>query len=154
MRDDIDPDFGDLKALRTLLRRRANQLYVPGQDVDDLVQGALEALLKSREAFRRSGSDVVAWAYVVMRHDAFDQRRRHRRSPFVTTELFDAPMPASQFEVTFAHQMFAKVEALQPQFRDAIVREALGYGPEDFGVNPNTHRGRVSRARTALECAA
>lgn len=132
------------------------------QDAEDLVQEACLRALKAFEGFR--GGDARAWLLTIVRNRCYSWLRENRLQELNaafdeeihTTEEHSRSPEALLLQGASARQVQDALEALPPEFREAIVlRELEGLSYSEIaglcGVPVGTVMSRLARARQRLE---
>lgn len=164
-RPDTDPiHSGVLPAeLLRLLYRQVRALVGPRQDLDDLVQSAVERALRTLPQFEHRAL-LSTWTYSVAYRTVIDNDRWYRRylrrfASGAEQELFtasaDHDSEALAVELTRARRLYLALDALPPQKRAALVLFDLEgmdskQVAEIVGTNERTVRSRVRDARKKL----
>jgi RNA polymerase sigma-70 factor (ECF subfamily) len=138
------------------LRAYARFLAPQRAEADDLVQEALARALAAMPQFR-AGTNMRAWAFVILRNVFYEQARRRRseraaleRSP-AADEAFSPQQDARTDLADLQHHLFS----LPPLLREALVLVgAQGMSYEEAAqiceVPVGTMKARVSRGRLRL----
>jgi RNA polymerase sigma-70 factor (ECF subfamily) len=140
------------------LRRFARNLIGSADRADDLVQDALIRAVESIDSFR-SGSNLRAWLFAILRNVFIDQRRREVRAPFEDAgadgppEVWVAPNQERQAELD---DLAAAIARMPDGMRQVVLLcgvEGLDYEEvaEILGIPVGTVRSRLSRAREMLK---
>lgn len=113
MRSSIDPDFGDLIALRLKMMKWAIRMTGNSANADDLVQTTLIRMLANRRHAPAASTDIDPWVRVVMLNEFRMERRRNRA---VLVPIDDMPLAAvSNPETeTYCRQVFRMCLGLDP----------------------------------------
>jgi RNA polymerase sigma-70 factor (ECF subfamily) len=149
--------------LLRLLYRQVRALVGPRQDLDDLVQSAVERALRTLPQFEHRAL-LSTWTYSVAYRTVIDNDRWYRRylrrfASGAEQELFtasaDHDSEALAVELTRARRLYLALDALPPQKRAALVLFDLEgmdskQVAEIVGTNERTVRSRVRDARKKL----
>jgi RNA polymerase sigma-70 factor (ECF subfamily) len=155
---------GDDRAGRALFERHIEAMTrffrsKVDRDVEDLVQDTFLGLVRSRDAFRADAS-VRTLLYVIARRRLYDHLARKRRDPIDFTERSACDLGASPSQVLASKQQDRLLlRALRSIPFESQIAVELTYweglsGPEIaeiLGIPANTVRGRLARARAALD---
>src|ERR1700742_1318361 len=154
---DLDLEFRrDLLDLIPFLRAFSRSLCGDRELADDLAQEALAKAWQSRATFR-TGSNLKAWLFTILRNQFYsDRRRAWRQAPW--DEGAAERVPAPKGEQTWAVQLSDTARALRQlpnEQREALILVgAGGFSYEDAAAICNcavgTVKSRVARARKAL----
>ena len=145
----------EIEAHIPALRRYAYALSRDGEAADDLVQDCLERAL-SRWRLHRTGSDLRAWLFAILRNLFIDRyrvaRRRGELAPL--DEAADA-MPPTQDAVLGVGDILAALDRMPEDQRSLLLLigvEDLSYeeAARVLGVPVGTIMSRLSRARERL----
>lgn len=147
----------DLTALIPNLRAFAHSLCIGrAAEGDDLAQEALAKAWAARASFQ-PGTNLKAWAFMILRNQFISQRRRAWRDqpldPDVAERtLVQNPEGASRLELDELRRALAMLPDAQ---REALILVAAGDVPYEqaadiLGVRIGTIKSRVSRGRETL----
>ncbi len=147
----------DLAGLGPELRAYGRRVLGSPDVADDLVQETMVRALEKRGCFR-SGTNLRAWAFTILRNLACDRGRRlQRRGPHVPLEGEDLPLASrpTQDQRLQQEDFGRRFRRLSPQQRWILLR----VGPDGeshaaiaarLGISVGTVKSRVSRARARL----
>ncbi|NEX95178.1 sigma-70 family RNA polymerase sigma factor [Caulobacter sp. 17J65-9] len=153
-----DETFRDgLTALIPQLRAFARTLCRNRAEADDLAQDALLKAWNARERFE-AGTNLKAWAFMILRNQFYSDRRRAWRSCALDPEQAERTLvAASAPDAGLELDELRRALALLPdeQRESLILVGAGGFSYEEVGeicgVATGTIKSRVSRARTRVE---
>jgi RNA polymerase sigma factor (sigma-70 family) len=175
--DDTDGELlkatarGDAEAFGRFYRRHERRVlaYAVGRctnasDVADLVAETFLAALGSASRFRDEGGDAIPWLYGIARRVLARQRRSYVRRQRLNRQLQNLPslVPEETLAVEAALDaarlgppLTTALAALRPKDRELLELVSRdGLAPTQagavLGMNPNTARLRLSRARARL----
>lgn len=147
--------FDDTDLLALLPRLRANaRNFVNRQGVDDLVQDTIVRMMDARDRFV-AGTNLQAWAYVVMRSVYLNQLRKRRCHNNAIFPVDDTIRIAPEAAIDL-RKIVAGFDNLGAGQADAIRMTALeGFDYAETaaatGVSVGTIKSRVSRGREVLQ---
>lgn len=152
----------ELRALYERMRRKVFRLLGYRQDIDDIVQAAMEAFLKSRSSFRGEGS-IEGFADAIAANVARTWMRKQRRS-VILHEMVARREDWPEFEETPAEEadrldklrrLMEILERIKPEYRIACVLYYLENKPvaeiaRMEKTSENAVRLRILRGRRAI----
>ncbi|HTS83025.1 MAG TPA: RNA polymerase sigma factor [Myxococcaceae bacterium] len=117
-------------ALRPVLLALARRMCASEADASDVVQDTVESALQAGDRLQ-AVANLQAWLVTILHRRTIDQFRRREREllgdppeePMVTQE--PGPGDAPLWEKIDAEQLRAKVDELEPEFRDVFVLHAF-----------------------------
>jgi len=153
-----DADFKrELVALIPQLRAFARTLTGNPTAADDLAQEAMLKAWDAREGYEL-GTNMKAWAFMILRNQFYSERRRSWRSVQLDQEAAERTLvatddPASPVALDEVRQALAMLPEEQ---REALILVGAGgfayeEAAEICGCAVGTVKSRVSRARRALQ---
>jgi RNA polymerase sigma factor (sigma-70 family) len=162
---------GDAEAFGRFYRRHEQQILAyaiahcaNASDVADLVGETFLGALRSAAGFTDRDGEATAWLFGIARHVLAHQRRAFTRRQRLATRLQALPRFAPDEAVAIdaaidaarlAPQLASALNTLKPRDRDLLqLVTGDGLSPTQagalLGMNPNTARVRLSRARARL----
>lgn len=162
---------GDAEAFGRFYRRHEQQILgytiahcADAGDVADLVGETFLGALRSAPRFTDRDGDATGWLFGIARHVLAHQRRAFTRRQRLSTRLQALPrftpdeasaVDAAIDAVRLAPQLAAALNTLKPKDRELLqLVSGDGLSPAQagsiLGMNPNTARVRLSRARARL----
>lgn len=149
MRSRLDPDYGDLSALRAKMVVWAKGMTRNAPHAEDLVQAALLKMLANRH-LAPPLAQVDPWTRRVLLNTVRDERRASTRQP-VTVDLDDVPLAASDNPETqtYCRQVFRMCLGLDPSL--LLDPESNGQRWLNGTAKTVTERRRRYRARLKLQ---
>jgi RNA polymerase sigma factor (sigma-70 family) len=162
---------GDAEAFGRFYRRHEQQILsyaiahcANASDVADVVGETFLGALRAARRFTDEGGDAVPWLFGIARRVLAHQRRSFTRRQRLLLKLHEQP-PLSPDEAaaideaidasTLAPQLAAALRTLRANDRELVLLVSRdGLSPAQagavLGMNPNTARVRLSRARARL----
>jgi RNA polymerase sigma factor (sigma-70 family) len=165
---------GDAEAFGRFYRRHKRLVLGYGvnrclnaADVGDLLGETFLAALRSAPRFTDNGQDATAWLVGIARHVLAHQQRSFLRRQRLTDRLAALPSLSTDEAnavdgaidaARMAPQLAAAMAALQPKDQELLLlvaRDGLSSSQAGavMGMNPNTARLRLSRARAQVRAA-
>jgi RNA polymerase sigma-70 factor (ECF subfamily) len=162
---------GDAEAFGRFYRRHERRVLAyavwrcsNASDVADLVGETFLGALSSASRFRAGGGDAIPWLYGIARRVLARQRRSFLRRQRLDRRLQNLPslcpeeavaVEAALDAARLAPKLAAALAALRPKDRELlqlVTRDGLTptQAGAALGMNPNTARLRLSRARAKL----
>ena len=162
---------GDPEAFGRLYRRHERQILsyaiahcANASDVADVVGETFLAALRSAARFTDRDGDATAWLFGIARHVLAHHRRSYTRRQRLATRLQALPsftpdeavaVDAAIDAARLAPQLAAALKTLKAKDRELLqLVSGDGLSPAQagavLGMNPNTARVRLSRARARL----
>jgi RNA polymerase sigma-70 factor (ECF subfamily) len=139
------------------LRAFARSLCKNSTKADDLAQDALAKAWKSRDSFQ-PGTNMKAWAFMILRNQFLSENRRVWRSVQLEPEMAERTLIAvDNPEANVAlDEVRRALEMIPFAQREALIMVGAGglsydEAAEVIGVPAGTVKSRVSRARVALQ---
>jgi|WetSurMetagenome_2_1015567.scaffolds.fasta_scaffold52738_2 RNA polymerase sigma-70 factor, ECF subfamily len=155
--EDLDAQFkADLVALIPHLRAFARTMTGNSTEADDLAQEALAKAWRRRDSFTM-GTNMKAWAFMILRNQFYSDMRRAWRSVRLDQEAAERTLLASDdpnapIEL---NELRMALAALPTDQREALILVGAGgmsyeEAAEICNCAVGTVKSRVSRARDAL----
>jgi RNA polymerase sigma-70 factor (ECF subfamily) len=153
-------NLNDPGALRELIDRHqrplmamANSMIRNRTDAEEIVQDTFIQAYKAHGTFR-GDAKVSTWLYAICYRQVLTRTRRKRHLT-VALDTINEPAATAPVDRAFHIALDAAVEQLPDPNREAFVLvDVLGFSRADaadiVGVEANTMRARVARARTLL----
>ena len=155
-----DAPVGDfqtqLVALVPHMRAFARMLTMDAAEADDLAQDALANAWSARASYTM-GTNLKAWAFMILRNRIYSERRRSWRFAPLDPEVAERPLVASDdpTQAMQLNELRMAMAALPADQREALILVgAGGLAYEEAaaicGCAVGTMKSRVNRARGAL----
>jgi RNA polymerase sigma factor (sigma-70 family) len=162
---------GDAEAFGRFYRRHEQRIFsyaiahcANASDVADVVGETFLAALRSAGRFADHGEDAVPWLFGIARRVLAHQRRSFARRQRLVGKLQALPVPspdeaavidAAIDACSLAPQLSAALNTLRPKDRELLQlvsgdQLSPAQAGAVLGMNPNTARVRLSRARARL----
>ncbi|PLR21913.1 RNA polymerase subunit sigma-70 [Caulobacter zeae] len=138
------------------MRAFARSLCGDAAAADDLVQDALAKAWQARASFQL-GTNIKAWAFMILRNQFYSEKRRSWRQQPLDQEQAERTLKAydDPHAVLELDDVRRAMALLPTEQREALIMVGAGGLPyeevaEIVGVAVGTIKSRVSRARAAL----
>jgi RNA polymerase sigma-70 factor (ECF subfamily) len=145
----------EVAALLPALHRFA-RTFTSGCDVDDLVQETVTRAISYVDQFE-PGTRLRSWLFTIMRNTFYNQAKvanKHMKIRQKGVVIWETSEPMSQEWSLRLKDVERAVDALAPEFRDALRRSVSGEGYRAIAEHSNcavgTVKSRVSRARSLI----